>query len=214
MVRALLNRRCVFALLGLIAGGPSAFALPYYFEFGGNTASLTTPAPLFQATGKGSATSAGSTFTVPFTLGLHLQERQRGVLFAVALQSRYFSGQTGDGQSFTVFPTSPMLRVEFWRFVLGVGYTPYVWESITFKKASAIGSVLTLEAQFLFPITPEIDFGLQSSRETFSSSRYGNGPTVFEYGAFFRLNFGFSDAASSERRKFKGWRYPLGSPIR
>lgn len=200
-------------LLGAITWGHPAQALPYYFEFGGTMASLTDPAPLFESQGKQSSTTASSVFGVPLTLGLHLQERQRGLLFSVALQMRYLSGTTGAGESFTAITTSPELRLEFWRLVLGVGYTPYVWKDITFSKNGSIDSVLTLEAQFLFPITPEIDFGLQASRQTFETT-FGTGPNPStEYGLFFRLNFGLSQAAAGERKKFKGWRYPLGSPL-
>lgn len=147
------------------------------------------------------------------TLGLQLQEKQKGLLFAVALQNRYVSGNTAAGDSFTFMTTSPVVRLEFWKLVLGAGYTPYVWKDFVFSKNGSIDSVLTVEAQFLFPITIEIDFGLQASRQYFKTD-FGDGPNPSsEYGAFFRLNFGFSDAGASERKKYKGWRYPLGSPL-
>lgn len=203
-----------FALLGVFSASRSARAWPYYFEFGGTTASLTDPAPLFQSLGKTASTSATSSFGIPATLGIHLQQSQRGLLISLAVQARYLTGNSGAGESYSVMPTSPMLRVEFWRFVLGAGYTPWVWNDLTFRKNGAIDSVITFEGQFLLPITPEIDFGLQAARTTYSSSLYGDGPTVLEYGAFFRLNFGLSDAALGERKKFKGWRYPFGSPLR
>jgi len=200
-------------LFSAFAWARPARALPYYFEFGGSVASFTDPAPLFQSLGKQSSTTADSVFVIPFTLGLHLQERQRGLLFSVALQMRYLSGTTGAGESFSAITTSPMLRMEFWRLVLGAGYSPFVWKDITFSLITSTTSVLTIEPQFLFPITPAIDFGLPASRQTFESS-FGTGPNPStEYGAFFRLNFGLSDAASGERRKYKGWRYPLGSPL-
>jgi hypothetical protein len=148
------------------------------------------------------------------TLGLQLQERQGGILASIALQMRYLSGTSGAGDSYTSIPISPMLRLEFWRLVVGAAYTPLVYQSITFKRDGWITSVMTLEGQFLFPITPEIDFGLQAARTSYKSTSFGDGPTVMEYGAFFRLNFGMSEAAVGERRKFKGWRYPLGSPLR
>ena len=85
---------------------------------------------------------------------------------------------------------------------------------VTAPSYLAIDSMLTLEAQFLFPITPEIDFGVQASRESFTSAAYGGNPSVIEYGAFFRLNFGMDEEAAENRRKFKGWRYPFGSPLR
>lgn len=201
------------ALFGTLAGSTPAQALPYYFEFGGTLATLTEPSALFQSQGKTASTSASGSFGVPLTLGLHLQERQKGLLFALALQSRYVSGNTGAGEAFTFMTTGPVFRLEFWKLVFGVGYTPYVWNDLVFTKDVSVTSVLTLEAQFLFPITIEIDFGLQASRQTFVST-YGTGPNPStEYGAFFRLNFGFSEAGANERRKYKGWRYPLGSPL-
>ena len=145
---------------------------------------------------------------------MQLQESQKGLLFALALQGRYLSGQTGAGESFTSITASPMLRVEFWRIVIGAGYTPYAFKDLSFSRNGRVDSVLTLEAQFLFPITHEIDFGLQAARQTFTTE-FGDGPDPsLDYGLFFRLNFGLSGGAAGERRKFKGWRYPLGSPLR
>jgi hypothetical protein len=137
-----------------------------------------------------------------------------GILASLGLQMRYLSGTSGAGDSFTAIPVSPVLRLEFWRLVVGAGYTPLVYQGLTFKRDGWIDSVLTLEGQFLFPITPEIDFGLSAVRTAYKSNTFGTGPTVMEYGAFFRLNFGMSQAEAGERRKFKGWRYPLGSPLR
>jgi hypothetical protein len=212
-------RHSIISLTLLFAGisgimPRAARAANYYFEFGATTVQMTNPAPLFQSLDLLPATSAESVIGIPFTLGVHLQNSQRGLLFALALQSRYMTGSTSRGTGFTAFPISPMIRMEFWRLVLGFGYTPYVFKDLTFQKNGGIDSVMTMEAQFLFPISPEIDFGLQSARTAFKSRINGDGPIAMEYGAFFRLNFGLSDAASSERQKFKGWRYPLGSPMR
>lgn len=203
----------VFGVIALATSARSARAVPYYFEFGGSMATLTNPAPLFQSLGKTASTESSSTFAVPFTFGVHLQENQRGLLFSIALQGRYLSGQTGAGENFMSMTASPMVRMEIWRIVVGAGYTPFAFKDLSFSRNGGVDSVLTLEAQFLFPITPEIDFGLQAARQTFTTA-FGDGPDPsFEYGAFFRLNFGLSSAAAGERRKFKGWRYPLGSPL-
>jgi hypothetical protein len=208
--RALLISLTAFEIF---SGIRTAEAWPRYVEFGGTMATLTSPSPLFQALEKQSSSSASQTIGIPLTLGIQLQERQRGLLFSFALQTRYLTGTTGAGESFSFFPTSPMLRLEFWRLVLGAGYTTYVWNGFSFKKNASIDSVLTLQAQFLFPITPEIDFGLEGTRTAYTSARYGSEASIMEYGAFFRLNFGMSESAAGERRKFKGWRYPLGSPL-
>lgn len=205
------------AFLLLIAGSmvTRAEAAHYYFEFGATSVQMTSPGPLFQSLSLLPATSAESVIGIPLTLGVHLQNRQSGLLFSLALQARYITGSTSRGEGFTALPVSPMLRMEFWRLVLGVGYTPYVFKDLTFMKNGGIDSVLTMEAQFLLPISPEIDFGLQVARETFKSKINGDGPNpAMEYGAFFRLNLGLSDAMSTERQKYKGWRYPLGNPLR
>lgn len=202
------------ALLWMILGAPTAQALPTYFEFGGAVGAASEPSPLFQSLNKPASPAADSLFVVPITFGMQLQNRMRGLLFSVALQGRYFAGKTANGDSFSLLTPSPVLRAEFWRLVLGVGYTPMVFEGLSGGSAAAIKSSLTLEAQFLFPITPEIDFGLQAARQSFSTS-FDSGPpaastTVMQYGAFLRLNFGMSTSAISERKSFKGWRYPFG----
>jgi|GEM_PF-1725164 len=201
------------ALIGMFSLTRSARAWPYYFEFGGTTASFSNPSAILLSQGKTASSSVSSAYGIPVTFGIQLQDSQRGILFALALQNRYLAGTSGAGSSFTVMSTSPMLRIEFWKIVLGAGYTPLVWQSMTFKRDGGIDSVLTLEAQLLFPITPEIDFGLQAARTAYSSSTYGSSATAMEYGAFFRLNFGISEAGVNDRKKFKGWRYPLGAPL-
>ncbi len=213
--RIRLKNRTLLLLLSLacLLGTQSSHALPYYFEFGGGMATLTDPSPVFSGMGKSASTSESGSVGIPLTFGLQLQNNQSGLLFSLALQHRYITGNTGAGESYTLMTTGPMLRIEFWRLVLGAGYTPFAWKDITFGRIGAVDSVITYEAQFLFPITIEIDFGLQASRQIFTTS-LGTGPNPSsEYGAFFRLNFGFSEGGANQRRKFKGWRYPFGNPL-
>ncbi|MBC7386633.1 MAG: hypothetical protein H7301_10805 [Cryobacterium sp.] len=206
------SRFILSALLLLFA--TSAQALPFSFEFGASAATVTNPSPLFEALGKAPSGSASSLFSMPATLALQLQNSQHGLLFAVALQERYLSGKTGAGEDFSVLTLSPMFRVEFWMLVFGVGYSPFAFQNLVLKSAPAVKSSLTLEAQVLFPITNEIDFGLSAARQTFQTD-FGRGPDpANQYGAFFRLNFGLSAADSTARQQFKGWRYPLGRPYR
>ena len=106
---------------------------------------------------------------------------------------------------------SPMLRLELWMFSIGVGYSPFAFSSFMFEKAKGISSSLTLEAQALFPITEEIDFGLSVAKQSFSlKTAAGSDPSSLQYGLFFRLNFNLTEAESDDRRRYKGWRYPLG----
>ncbi len=180
----------------------------FYFEFGGGLAQGASVKSLYP---ESTQTDWDSGYSIPFTLGYQLQESQSGLLFSFAGQARYINASNASG-SYTLITTTPMLRMELWKFVLGAGYSPWVWQSTGFQKLQA--NALTLEAQILFPITPEIDFGLQAARQQVSPKTSGATLTTLEYGAFFRLNFGMSETQANQRRKYKGWRYPYGNPKR
>jgi len=202
-----LNPALIAALIaasGFVA--PRAEAVIYYFEFGGGLGKISDVKGLYPDATSDSTSSAVS---VPMTFGVNLQARQYGPLFQLGLQARYVSGSAGS--SVTVLNTSPIFRIELWRLMLGAGYSPWVWQSASFKKLQATS--ITYEGAFLFPITPEIDFGLQAAMQTVKPKGGGTEATTLEYGAFFRLNFGLTNAQSKERRKYKGWRYPFGTPL-
>jgi len=186
----------------------SADANVFYFEFGGGLAQGSSIQSVYPTSLQKNWDSA---YSIPLTLGYQLQESQSGILFSLAGQARYVGGTNASG-SYTLLTTTPMLRMELWKLVLGAGYTPWVWQSIEFKKLQA--KALTFEAQILFPITPEIDFGLQAARQQITPNESGSTLVTMEYGAFFRLNFGMSDTQATQRRKYKGWRYPYGNPKR
>lgn len=181
-------------------------AMSWYVEFGGNIGSSKTLSPLF--TGTSSSSSLKSPFFAPFTLGLQLQDIAQFPQFQLGIQNRYFSGSDSSGGSYSVISTYPIMRIEIWNFMFGAGYSPFVWKNIYAKSFSST-SALLLETSFLFPITPEIDFGLNAAQERFRSPA-GSGPKTIEYGAFFRLNYGFSQKNKEDRKRFKGWRYPFG----
>lgn len=168
-----------------------AHATSFYTEFGANLGSTKTPAlasPLF----------------IPLTFGVQLQDMGDFPQLQLGLQARYKMASPG----FTAVPTYPVIRMEFWRLVIGAGYAPYVWNNYDFRKS--IGKSLLLEASFLFPITPEIDFGLNYGQQKLALTS-GSKMGTSEYGIFFRLNFGMSSEDVSAKRKFKGWRYPFGN---
>lgn len=191
-------------LISLVLG--NAHALPTYLEFGAGVAKISNPTPLLGVTGDMNGAS------VPVTFGLQLQNSSSGILFSIAAQSRYVTGNNSSGTRGTFMTVAPTFRIEFWKFVFGVGYSNLVYRDLSFSKYPS-ASALILEGQILFPITPEIDFGLSAARQSVSASG-GSGPDPsMEYGAFFRLNFGYSAEDLNKRRKFKGWRYPYGKPI-
>lgn len=177
----------------------------FYFEFGGGLAQGKSVKTIHPS----SLEEKWSGSSVPVTMGYQLQASQSGVLFSLAAQGRYAMGSNDSG-SYTLLTTSPILRMEIWKIVLGVGYSPWVWRNVSFSKIQA--SSMIYEAQILFPITPEIDFGLQGAQQKITPTGGGSALTTLEYGAFFRLNFGMDEKQASQRRKYKGWRYPFGNP--
>lgn len=177
-------------------------ALPTYVEFGGGIAKTTDSQSLTGVSG------ALTGMSVPFTFGIQLQHSSSGLLFSLASQLRYVSGSASGGSSATFATLAPTFRMEFWKFVFGVGYSKWIYRDLAFSKYPA-ASALVLEGQMLFPITPEIDFGLSAARQAVTPSPSSS----LEFTAFFRLNFGYSSDELNKRRKFKGWRYPYGKPI-
>jgi hypothetical protein len=209
VIRGVFRSILAFSLfLGLFAARDS-LAWSWYFEFGANLGKAKTPSPLLLSAPRSELTSP---LFIHVTLGLQLQDTGNFPQFQLGVQNRYFSGSgvsttTGANESFTTMATYPVVRIEIWRFLFGVGYTPWVWKSIDFKKNSAEATLY--EASFLFPITPEIDFGLNYAQQSFKTDA-GTGPKTTEYGLFFRLNYGLDSEQKERRRKFKGWRYPFG----
>lgn len=196
-----LLRTLLVLFLGLLTSR-SSFGLATYFEFGGGIAKVSNTAMIFP-----SLSSNYSATSVPLTFGVQLQDRVSGPLFSLALQERYITG--GNQTLMTVAPT---FRIEFWRLVVGIGYADWVYRGLASSKSVGT-TALIYEGQFLFPITPEIDFGLSYAMQNFSSSSSTSTKTrSTDYGAFFRLNFGYSSQQSESRHKFKGWRYPFGNP--
>ena len=179
-----------------------------YVQFGGGLARATNTSPYFSTQGN----SLSTAYSGNFAIGTNLQSRMSGLLFQLGIQDRYFSATAPDvkgaQKSFTFMPLYPEFRVEFWRLVFGVGYTPYVFNGIGLTQMRNTTALLG-EVNFLFPITPEIDFGLGLAEQRLTQTGI-TAPTTIEYGVFFRLNFGMSEGQSNERRKYKGWRYPFG----
>lgn len=185
----------------------TAQALVYYVEFGAGYASVKEP----QAMTNSLDPAWTSEFTIPITLGVNLQSRQRGVLFQLGIQSRYLNG-SGASKSYTLIPNYGIFRIEFWKLALGFGYSPYVANGLGFQQVP--GKAMMGEALLLFPITPEIDFGLNGAYQIFTAQNGNKGPNpAMDVGFFFRLNFGMSKSEANERRKYKGWRYPFGVPL-
>lgn len=137
-------------------------------------------------------------------------------------QARYFalskdSSTTTSSSSASTLNTSdqnylfmtPKIRLEVWNISISGGYTPYVYNSSLDKYQGY--SAYHVDAEILFPITPEIDFGIMGSQQWMTSddsTRSLNPATM--YGAFFRLHYGWKEKGKTAERTFKGWRYPFG----
>ena len=199
-----------FISLGTIALPTPAHALDTYLEFGGNLGNGTAPSGLFR---DAAPTALSSPLFIPVNFLFQLQAIGDFPQLQLGLANRYGMGSgvdatSGEKTSYSFVANYPTVRIELWRLVLGVGYTPIVWNGLAEKRLSA--SALLLEGSFLFPITPEIDFGLNLARERIVLGGVSPAFTTTEYGAFFRINFGMNAASEERKRKFRGWRYPFG----
>lgn len=162
------------------------YAINPYDEFGGGLS-------------KASGESGGYGF---FTLALPLWQAPLSAhLFT---QARYTSLND------PLLAIYPGLRIEWWRFTVGYGYSPKVWSDPKFIPYQSSKAQL-IEAQFLLPITPEIDFGLTYATQSIKyTSTIDKSLRTQDMGIFFRLHFGFDSTDTAKRRTYKGWRYPFG----
>jgi hypothetical protein len=196
--------------LGLLvawATAPGAHAVLYFFDFGGGVVT---------STGADDLLGASTSFPTPYgrlELGTPLSVWSSGEI-QFGLQTRSFV--RGGIQLIPLYPT---LRFELWDFGLAASYTPWVWTLPGAVPERSLGTqALLIQVSYLFPITPEIAFGLETSWEKVSLTASTQNPaTHVSGGVFFRLFGGKAPRggkASSGPRDYRGWRYPYGVEIR
>lgn len=219
-IRRILNRRalsflvsksCLFSLCCWGLFPVKAEAIGFYWEAGLGLNQMQSANEMFGAT-DAQSTGFGPTFSG--TLATVLTSPDAWFPFHLGVHSRYH-GNSSDTASFALLANYGLARLEFWRFMVGAGYAPFVFRksnaggtNSSFSQATSTGYMG--QAGFILPIIPTFLLSINGTYENF-----GNSPTVFSVELVFRFYFGggmFRERSPFER-EYKPWRYPYGWEI-
>jgi hypothetical protein len=202
--------RCsfIFSLITYLAGF-DARASPY-FEVGTSLGSVSNGDAYFQQTAvSGSSFVSSFNFYVPLTPVNYLAHVDLG------LQNRLTSFTPANSESLAMASTNLAMRVEFWRFYAGGGYSPLTFLSspgggITGLHSYKGSSAYFWELGVIWRIIPEFQIALCYGRESVRPKGGGTSLSSSEYGLRFRFPLSPKEGGSKGEVKFDGFRYPFG----
>ena len=181
-----------------------------YFEVGTSIGTVKNGDSYFNLTSVSGSSFVGSfNFYVPITPLRHFTHLDLG------LQNRLTTFTTGSGQSLALETTGLGLRLEFWRFYAGAGYSPLAFTSspgsgVLGLKSKSGASGYFGEAGVIWRVVPELQITLSYGLEYCTPKGGGTNLTSTEYGLHFRFPLHPKENSSKSEVKFDGFRYPFG----
>lgn len=199
-----------FARIAVLTGMLSFHARPasateFYFDAGGGVTQILSASNFLGSTD--STLAMGGAFTG--ALGMDVSGAGRSLRFHFGILHKFLTG-TDTAGSYGMQATYPFLRIEMKRFFLTLGATPLLQKNTGAGYISATGLGMLGEAGFMFPITPEIAFGLNAGSQWISGGGGLSPAPAFDLGGFFRFYFGKRSSGGSGMENYRGWRYPYG----
>ena len=180
----------------------NASAAEWYTETGGGISDMigggTFFGPTIGALGLGMAGT--------FTLGVDLSQPRNLIHFGLGLETKFLSA-SGVGGSASMLVPYPMIRLAMRRIFLTLGASP-----IIHAKGTLLTAMCGLaEAGYLFPIDPEIDFGLSAGIQAVDYQSVIAPSAALDASVFFRFYIGKrSKNSGAGMDAYRGWRYPYG----
>lgn len=198
----------IFTLFGTFP----AQAAQFYLEVGAGIDKFISPDAFYPSLTR----SPGLGYTFNGMIGAYLFG---GPSSNVQLGIKAIASQAGtDTQEINLAVPVPMLRLEFWRFYVGAGLTPYVWSrtsdtlGLDYFRLESGTLAGVLEAGLMWKILPDFSLNLEGSGLFVKSDRAGLSPKpVAALTLQFRFLFSIGKPMKeSGGNKFDGWRYPFG----
>ena len=141
-----------------------------------------------------------------FTLGVDLSQPRNLIHFGLGIETKYLSA-AGTGGTASMLVPYPMLRLAMRRIFLSLGASPIVRTQGTILSAMC-GMA---EAGYLFPIDPEIDFGLSAGVQAIEYKSVISPSAAIDGSMFFRFYIGKrAKNGGPGMDAYRGWRYPYG----
>ncbi len=191
----------LFAQAGQLVTARSTFAV--YSELQTGIGIISSAEKYFGVAGSGG---------LGFSGGLHLYGNlfgKPGMAWQWGIANRLTTGNL-DGASLAMLTHNLATRIEFYRFYIGGGFSPFGWKStdgISGLKPNSGVKTFFLEGGLIWKIVPEYQICATVAYEfpylTFV-------PTNMEYGLRFRFHFGNPEDSSKKEKDWDGWRYPFG----
>ena len=201
----------IIVLFFLILAPFHSNAYSFYFEFGAGGAKINSGQSLFGQ----NDLPAGPSFN--FSLVKYLTSVQSLAQVHLGIKYRFNGGSTNSTYHSLSAPY-PFVRLEFFRFYIGAGATPWVFPSsqsgsygITqFNKASgAIG--VFVESGLLWKVSPFFHMSIEASAEAVRQSGVISPKPIYAITWQFRFPFGKRESYQTQDiLDYDGWRYPFG----
>jgi hypothetical protein len=191
-------------LLGLQTAGAAL-----YFEAGTGIGSLSSGDSYF-----GVPTAQTSNFSASFSAYTPVTRQYPLGHIAMGLHSRATAGSAVSGTSLAFGSFNLALRVEFWRFFVGAGYSPISYisksgEGFLGLKGRRESCSYFIETGAIWRVIPEFQIIAAFSLET-GLTQAVRSPIITEYGLRFRFPLSPKESTSGSGRSFDGYRYPFG----
>jgi hypothetical protein len=206
----------LFALLGvssLIVNQQAQASI--YFEVGTSAGNMISPSAYFQQP----LSKPGLGFVGSFSAYIPYKPKS-WFHFDFGLQNRLTltnsKNESGNSQSFSMFTPNIAVRIEFWRFFIGGGFSPLPYSSkasagLTSLRPTPKATSYFMETGMIWRVIPEFQIVLAAGAEFASVNGTVSPSPSIEYGFRFRFPLNPKDyAAGSGGVKFDGLRYPFG----
>ena len=198
-------------ILALSFNLPHAKATTLYMEGGTSVGTLKNGDNFFKTPGLG---STGLGFVGSLSAYLPITSQKRFAHFELGIQNRFSSMTSKTGQSLDTMDPHLALRLEFWRFYVGVGYAPLTYYStngIMALKANQNTTAYFGETGIIWRVIPEFQIAATVALEYGSPKGGGTSPSpISEYGLRFRFPINPKEYSGSHGAKLDGFRYPFG----
>lgn len=212
--------RSLFAAAAVwAAGSTTAHAEIFQWDFGGGLTRYSAVSPFFPGDAAASAGASSFGFNAVLSGAFCISPPRHSTRFYLGLQHRFSSTSHGGGTA-VLQSTYPVLRVQARDIFVTLGATPLNFGSAngsltSFERIRPIGITYLAEGGYLYPITPEVGFGVALAARFGSSSAGFSAKPLLEAGALFRFYLGSGGGGSSGasrggESRYDGWRYPSG----
>lgn len=151
------------------------------------------------------------------TLGKNISRGMAFLQLHLGLQHRFVTSKGSNDKALNTMAIYPLIRFEFPRLFVGVGYAPYVWARMddtdsfaNYGTADGLSSILG-EVGLLWRIIPSFHVSVVAATTLMT----GGTSQALNFDGTVNFRFFLTDSGTDKTKRppFDGWRYPFGLEI-